>query len=60
MDADYSLHAPGSEPLKVTKELYEAIFGFLKSPERPNGNVTIHFACGGIAAVEALIRKQYK
>jgi hypothetical protein len=45
--------------IAITKELFELLWDFLRG-EKAAGSATIHFRNGGIAGLEALIKKTYK
>lgn len=45
--------------LEIPKELFRVLWDFLNG-EKQAGSATIHFRNGGIAGLEALIKKSYK
>jgi hypothetical protein len=55
----YYANSPEELQVAIPKELFTALWDFLEG-ERPAGSVIIHFRNGGIAGLEALIKKHYK
>ncbi len=55
----YFANSPEELQVAIPKELFTALWDFLEG-ERPAGSITIHFRNGGIAGLEALIKKHYK
>lgn len=55
----YFANSPEELQVAIPKELFTALWDFLEG-ERPAGSVTIHFRNGGVAGLEALIKKHYK
>ena len=59
-DADqYVVVAPDGNSVEISKELFGALWDFLQG-SKPTGSVVIHFRNGGIASLEAIIKKIYK
>ena len=57
--APYVVISPEGNQIEIPKELFAALWDFLRG-NRPSGSVTIQFRNGGIAGLEALIKKTYK
>ena len=55
----YFANSPEELQVAIPKELFTALWDFLEG-ERPAGSITIHFRNGGLAGLEALIKKHYK
>jgi len=54
-----SVVAPDGAKVEIPEELFSALEEFVLKP-RPTGSLTIHFRNGGVAGIEALIKKIYK
>jgi hypothetical protein len=55
----YTVVAPDGSQIVISKELFGALWDFLQG-DKPIGSLSIHFRNGGIARLEALIKKIYK
>ena len=55
----YVVVAPDGNRVEISKELFGALWDFLMG-NKPTGSVVIHFRNGGIAGLEAVIKKVYK
>lgn len=55
----YLVIAPDGDHIEIPKELFAALADFLRG-RGPSGSVVIHFRNGGIAGLEALVKKTYK
>lgn len=55
----YVVIAPDGNSVEISKELFGALLDFLQGT-KPTGSVVIHFRNGGIAGLEAIIKKIYK
>jgi hypothetical protein len=55
----YALISPDGSQIEIPKELFRALGDFLHG-ERLSGSITIQFRNGGIAGLEALVKKTYK
>ena len=55
----YLVVAPDGNRIEISKELFGALWDFLEGT-KPTGSVVIHFRNGGIAGLEAIIKKIYK
>ena len=55
----YLVVAPDGNRVEISKELFAALWDFLQG-NKPTGSVVIHFRNGGIAGLEAVIKKVYK
>jgi len=55
----YLVVAPDGNRVEISKELFSALWDFLEG-SKPTGSVVIHFRNGGIAGLEAVIKKIYK
>jgi hypothetical protein len=55
----YLVVAPDGNRVEISKELFGALWDFLLG-NKPTGSVVIHFRNGGIAGLEAVIKKVYK
>jgi hypothetical protein len=51
--------APDGDQVEISRELFGALWDFLQG-NQPTGSVVIHFRNGGIAGLEAIIKKTYK
>ncbi|HLJ88925.1 MAG TPA: hypothetical protein VKZ53_19050 [Candidatus Angelobacter sp.] len=57
--APYVVISPEGNQIEIPKELFGALWDFLQG-NKPSGSVTIQFRNGGVAGLEALIKKTYK
>ena len=55
----YLVVAPDGTQVEISKELFSVLWDFLLG-NKPTGSVVIHFRNGGIAGLEAVIKKVYK
>ncbi len=55
----YLVVAPDGNRVEISGELFIALWDFLEG-NKPTGSVVIHFRNGGIAGLEATIKKIYK
>jgi hypothetical protein len=55
----YRVVAPDGNQIEISSELFGALWDFLQG-NKPTGSVVIHFRNGGIAGLEAIIKKTYK
>lgn len=55
----YLVVAPDGNQVEISHELFGALWDFLRG-NQPTGSVVIHFRNGGIAGLEAIIKKTYK
>ena len=55
----YRVVAPDGNQIEISGELFGALWDFLQGT-KPTGSVVIHFRNGGIAGLEAIIKKTYK
>jgi hypothetical protein len=55
----YLVIAPDGSQVEISAELFGALWDFLQG-NKPTGSVVIHFRNGGIAGLEAVIKKTYK
>jgi hypothetical protein len=55
----YRVIAPDGNQIEISRELFGALWDFLQG-NKPTGSVVIHFRNGGIAGLEAIIKKTYK
>ena len=51
--------APDGNQIEISSELFNALWEFLEG-DKQTGSVVIHFRNGGIAGLEAIIKKIYK
>jgi hypothetical protein len=58
-DEQYVVVAPDGSQIVISKELFRAFWDFLQG-DKPTGSLIMHFRNGGIAGLEALIKKIYK
>ncbi len=56
----YLVRSPDGMQIEIPKELYGALCDFLQGNNKPTGSVVIQFRNGGIAGLEALVKKIYK
>lgn len=54
-----SVVAPDGAKVEIPEEVFAALQDFVLNA-RPTGSLTIHFRNGGVAGIEALIKKIYK
>jgi hypothetical protein len=54
-----SVVAPDGAKVEIPEEVFAALEEFVLI-SRPTGSLTIHFRNGGVAGIEALIKKVYK
>jgi hypothetical protein len=55
----YQVVAPDGNHIEIPKELFGLLWDF-SAGNKPNGSVVIQFRNGGIAGLEAIIKKTYK
>ena len=55
----YRVIAPDGSQVEISAELFGALWDFLQG-NKSTGSVVIHFRNGGIAGLEAIIKKIYK
>jgi len=55
----YVIVAPDGDRIEIPRELFQALQDFLAGA-KSSGSVTIHFRNGGVAGLEALVKKTYK
>jgi hypothetical protein len=55
----YLVIAPDGSQIEISRELFGALWDFLEG-NKPTGSIVIHFRNGGIAGLEAVIKKIYK
>jgi hypothetical protein len=55
----YVVVSPDGNRIEIPKELFGALWDFIEG-NKPSGSVTIQFRNGGVAGLEALIRRTYK
>jgi hypothetical protein len=55
----YLVVAPDGKQIEIPKELFGLLWDFLEG-NKPAGSVVIQFRNGGIAGLEAIIKKTYK
>jgi hypothetical protein len=55
----YVLVAPEGEQIEIPKELFKALWDFSQG-SKATGSVVIHFRNGGVAGLEAVIKRTYK
>lgn len=55
----YRVVAPDGSQVEISAELFGALWDFLQG-NKSTGSVVIHFRNGGIAGLEAIIKKIYK
>lgn len=58
-EQSYLVLSPTDDRIEIPEELFLALSDFLKGP-RPSGSIVIHFRNGGIAGLEALVKRKYK
>jgi len=57
--SQYIVAGPDGERIEIPKELFKALWDFSEGT-KATGLVTIHFRNGGVAGLEAVIKKTYK
>ena len=55
----YEVVSPDGSRIEIPKELFGALWDFIEG-NKPSGSVTIQFRNGGVAGLEALIKRTYK
>jgi len=55
----YMVMSPDGNHIVIPKELFRALWDFLHE-NKPAGSVVIQFRNGGVAGLEAFIKKTYK
>ena len=55
----YQVVAPDGDHIEISVELFSALWDFLRGT-KPTGSLIIQFRNGGIAGLEAIIKKLYK
>jgi len=55
----YQVLAPDGDQIEISTELFSALWDFLRGA-KPTGSLIIQFRNGGIAGLEATIKKLYK
>ena len=55
----YAVVSPDGNRIEIPKELFQALWDFIKGSKH-SGTVTIQFRNGGVAGLEALIKRTYK
>jgi hypothetical protein len=55
----YVVVSPDGSRIEIPKELFVALWDFIEE-NKPSGTVTIQFRNGGVAGLEALIKRTYK
>jgi hypothetical protein len=55
----YLVIAPDGNQIQISRELFSALWEFLQG-DKPTGSIVIHFRNGGIAGLEAIVKKVYK
>ena len=55
----YKVVAPDGNQVEIPKELFGLLWDF-SAGNKPTGSVVIQFRNGGIAGLEAIIKKTYK
>lgn len=55
----YKVVSPDGNRIEIPKELFGALWDFIEG-NKPSGTVTIQFRNGGVAGLEALIKRTYK
>jgi hypothetical protein len=55
----YRVVAPDGSQVEISSELFTALWDFLQG-NKSTGSVVIHFRNGGIAGLEAIVKKIYK
>jgi hypothetical protein len=56
----YVVISPEGNQIEIPKELFGALSDFLQGAVKPTGSVTIQFRNGGVAGLEAMIKRIYK
>lgn len=55
----YLVVAPDGTQVEIPKELYMVLWDFLQG-SRNSGSITIQFRNGGVAGLEAVVKRTYK
>jgi hypothetical protein len=55
----YLVVAPEGDQIEIPKELFNALWDFSQG-SKGTGSVVIHFRNGGVAGLEAVIKRTYK
>jgi hypothetical protein len=55
----YTVVAPEGDQIEIPKELFKALWDFSQG-SKATGSVIIHFRNGGVAGLEAVIKRTYK
>lgn len=55
----YIVVGPDGEQIEIPRELFKALWDFSEGT-KATGSVTIHFRNGGVAGLDAVIKKTYK
>jgi hypothetical protein len=55
----YIVVAPEGDQIEIPKELFRALWDFSQG-SKATGSVVIHFRNGGVAGLEAVIKRIYK
>jgi len=55
----YAVVSPDGSRIEIPKELFRALWDFVKG-DKSSGTVTIQFRNGGVAGLEALVKRTYK
>jgi hypothetical protein len=55
----YIVVAPEGDQIEIPKELFKALWDFSQG-SKATGSVVIHFRNGGVAGLEAVIKRTYK
>ena len=55
----YMVVAPEGDQIEIPKELFKALWDFSQG-SKATGSVVIHFRNGGVAGLEAVIKRTYK
>lgn len=55
----YLVVAPDGNQIEIPRELFDALSDFLQG-NKPTGSVVIQFRNGGVAGLEAVVKKIYK
>jgi hypothetical protein len=55
----YAVVGPEGDQIEIPKELFKALWDFSQG-SKATGSVVIHFRNGGVAGLEAVIKRIYK
>jgi hypothetical protein len=55
----YMVVGPEGDQIEIPKELFKALWDFSQG-SKATGSVVIHFRNGGVAGLEAVIKRTYK